>query len=129
MASLTQEQIRHLSKLMDERYERERKEIDTVAQRTRERLDEGVSADWVDAALTESTLASDDAVIRQDVADIRDILAARERLSAGVYGICTDCGEAIAYERLLAYPTAKRCIRCQRLHEQGKAGREVPRGS
>lgn len=129
MAALTQAQITHLSKLMDERYERERKEIDTIARRTREQRDEGVSADWVDAALTESTLASDDAVIKQDVADIRDILAARERLSAGVYGICTDCGEAIAYERLLAYPTAKRCIRCQRLHEQDKAGREVPRGS
>lgn len=129
MTSLTQEQIRHLSKLMDERHERERKEIAAVTQRAREQLDEGVSADWVDAALTESTLASDDAVVNQDVADMRDILAARERLSAGVYGICTDCGEAIAYERLLAYPTAKRCIHCQRLHEQGRAVREVPRAS
>lgn len=128
MATLTQAQIRHLSQLMDERYERERKEIAAVTQRVRGQLDEGVPADWDDAALTKSDLASDDAVIRQDGADMRDILAARERLSAGVYGICTDCGEAIAYERLLAYPTAKRCIGCQRLHEQDKARREVSRG-
>ena len=121
MATLTREQIGHLSKLMDERYERERKEILAVTQRAREQLDEGMSADWVDAALAESTLAADDAMISQDIQDVRDINTARERLSAGTYGICADCGEAIAYERLLAYPTAKRCIHCQRLYEQGKA--------
>jgi RNA polymerase-binding transcription factor DksA len=60
-------------------------------------------------------------MISQDIQDVRDINTARERLSAGTYGICADCGEAIAYERLLAYPTAKRCIHCQRLYEQGKA--------
>ncbi|MBS0432976.1 MAG: TraR/DksA C4-type zinc finger protein [Proteobacteria bacterium] len=112
---------------MDERYARERSEIAIVTQRVREQLDEGVPADWTDAALVESALASDNAVINQDTADMRDIRAARERLSAGTYGICTDCGEAIAYQRLLAYPTAKRCIHCQHLHEQGRAVRGFPR--
>ncbi len=121
MATLTQAQIRHLSRLMDERYEGERNEIVAVTQRAREQLDDGASTDRVDAALMESTLAADDAVVNQDVEDVRDIHAARDRLSAGSYGICTDCGETIAYERLLAYPTAKRCIRCQRVHEQARA--------
>jgi RNA polymerase-binding protein DksA len=125
MATLTQEQIRHLSKLMDRRYERERKEILAITQRAREQLDEGVSADWVDAALAESTLAADDAMINQDIEDVRDINAARERLAAGTYGSCTDCGEEIAYERLLAYPTAKRCIHCQRLYEQQNTERGI----
>lgn len=126
MAKPTREQTRHLAKLLDERYERERKEIAAIARRTKERMDEGASADWLDAALAESTLASDDAVINQDVEDVRDIKAARERLSAGSYGICMDCGEAIAYERLLAYPTAKRCIHCQRVYEQEKAVGRIP---
>ena len=121
MATLTQEQIRHLSGLMDARLAREMEEIQAVSQRTRARRDEGVPPDWTDAARAETTLAADDAVINQDIEDVRDIRAARERLSAGTYGVCTDCGEAIAYERLLAYPTAKRCIHCQRLHEQRKA--------
>lgn len=129
MATLTREQIGYLSKLMDERYERERNEILAVTQRTREQLDEGVSADWADAALAESTLAADDTMINQDIQDVRDINTARERLSAGTYGICADCGEAIAYERLLAYPTAKRCIQCQRLYEQGKAVGRILRAS
>ena len=127
MATLTPEQIRHLSKLMDERYEGERKEILAVTQRAREQVDEDVSADWVDAALAESILAADHAMINQDLEDVRDINAARERLAAGTYGSCADCGEEIAYERLLAYPTAKRCIHCQRLYEQQNAERGISR--
>jgi RNA polymerase-binding transcription factor DksA len=79
--------------------------------------------------LVEATLAADDAVFSQDVQDVRDIKAARERLSAGTYGICTDCSAPIAYERLLAYPTAKRCIHCQRLHEQEIAASRILRAS
>lgn len=127
MAPLTQQQIRHLSELMDARFAREIEEIRTVRERTRDQRDEGVPADWIDAALVEATLATDDAVINQDVEDARDIKAARERLSAGTYGSCVDCGEAIAYDRLLAYPTAKRCIDCQRLHEQQNAKHGISR--
>jgi RNA polymerase-binding transcription factor DksA len=129
MPTLTPEQIRYLSSLMDARFDREIREIRSVGERMRDERDEGVPADWVDVALANATLASDDAVVNQDVADVRDIIAARERLSAGTYGTCTDCGEAIAYERLLAYPTAKRCIHCQRLYEQGKAVGRILRAS
>ncbi|HET7222164.1 MAG TPA: TraR/DksA family transcriptional regulator [Rhodanobacteraceae bacterium] len=129
MATLTQQQIKHLSELMDVRFAREIEEIRAVRERTRDERDEGAPADWIDAALVESTLAADDAVVNQDVQDARDIRAARERLSAGTYGVCTDCGEAIAYERLLAYPTAKRCIHCQRVYEQGKAVGRILRAS
>ncbi len=129
MTVLTQQQIRYLSELMDARFAREIEEIRAVRERSRGQRDEGVPADWVDAALVEATLATDDAVIAQNLEDVRDIKAARERLSAGTYGICTDGGEAIAYERLLAYPTAKRCIHCQRVHEQGQAGGRALRAS
>lgn len=129
MTILTSEQIGHLARLMDERFAREIGEIRSVRERMREERDEGLPADWVDAASTNATRASDDAVIDQDAADVRDIITARERLSAGTYGTCTDCGEAIAYERLLAYPTAKRCIHCQRLYEQGKVVGRILRAS
>jgi RNA polymerase-binding transcription factor DksA len=129
MTTLTQQQIRHLSELMDVRFAREIEEIRAVRERTRGQREEGVPADWVDAAVVEASLSTDDAVIAQNLEDVRDIRAARERLAAGSYGICTDCGEAIAYERLLAYPAAKRCIHCQRLHEQGQAVDRILRAS
>lgn len=124
MSNLTTEQIQHLSRLMDERWTREIAEINAVAQRSRdERRQEAIAgraADRLDEALAEIALSTDYAIVRQDVEDVRDIVAARKRLAAGSYGTCTDCGQEIGYERLQAYPTAKRCIRCQREHENKK---------
>lgn len=52
------------------------------------------------------------------IRDLRDMEAAFQRIKAGEYGVCTDCGHDIAFERLRAYPTAKRCIVCQQRHEK-----------
>jgi DnaK suppressor protein len=46
----------------------------------------------------------------RDVVELRDIVAALRRLAEGSYGICDDCGEEIAYERLDAHPAASRCM-------------------
>lgn len=128
MARLTDGQIRHLAGLMDERFARELDEINAVAARAQdERRQEALAgrpAEQLDAVLAEITQAADYAVVRQDAQDVRDIIAARKRVAAGAYGVCIDCGKAIAYERMLAYPTAKRCIGCQREHEQQRAVRE-----
>ncbi len=48
---------------------------------------------------------------------LADIERARQRMAEGRYGICTDCGEAIARERLQAQPTAVRCAACQAVAE------------
>lgn len=53
------------------------------------------------------------AMNEHETAELGDIAAALERIQAGTYGICTDCGVSIPQARLLAYPTAKRCIDCQ----------------
>lgn len=53
-----------------------------------------------------------------ETAELGDIDAALERLQAGTYGQCTDCGVTIPPARLNAYPTAKRCIDCQALVEK-----------
>lgn len=41
-----------------------------------------------------------------------EIDRAEERLRAGEHGLCERCGEEIAYERHLARPTTRRCVRC-----------------
>jgi len=55
--------------------------------------------------------------IDRDVQTVRDIEAAQHRILSGTYGRCLDCGEPIQFERLDAYPTAKRCLDCQVRHE------------
>ena len=52
------------------------------------------------------------ALLDQARAELRDLDAAGERLTAGTYGTCARCGHPIAPERLDALPAATRCIRC-----------------
>lgn len=128
MQALSQQQIDHLGEFMDERWIREFSEIRALVaglgeERQRVALGER-AADTSDEALLDTLSAVDEALIRQNLRDVRDIAAARERIKAGTYGECIDCGSDIRYERLLAYPTAKRCIDCQRDHERRKAAGE-----
>lgn len=57
------------------------------------------------------------AINEHETAELGDIDAALDRIRAGTYGCCTDCGVIIPPARLNAYPTAKRCIDCQTLIE------------
>ncbi|CCF82909.1 Transcriptional regulator, TraR/DksA family [Nitrolancea hollandica Lb] len=57
---------------------------------------------------------------------IRDRLASRhaeikhalEKMARGNYGICENCGQPIAPDRLAALPFVTLCIRCQALSER-----------
>lgn len=44
--------------------------------------------------------------------ELREVNRALEDMDAGRYGICQDCGEAIAPARLRALPFATRCVAC-----------------
>jgi RNA polymerase-binding transcription factor DksA len=41
-----------------------------------------------------------------------EIGLALERLDAGTYGICVECGREIGAERLQARPASRTCITC-----------------
>lgn len=88
--------------------------------------DSGVTAEVSDtkdlsflAALAEVRVAG----AARDVQELRDIDAALARMHGGVFGICSDCDDAIPEARLKAYPTAKRCRPCQEVKEQEAARR------
>jgi RNA polymerase-binding protein DksA len=50
---------------------------------------------------------------------LAEIDAALNRIEAGTYGTCTNCGKQIAEERLEALPWATLCIDCARDRERG----------
>jgi RNA polymerase-binding protein DksA len=60
----------------------------------------------------------DQAEASRDLAELRTLDAARARLDEGSYGICSNCGQDIGFERLRANPGAERCIRCQTQFEK-----------
>lgn len=49
----------------------------------------------------------------RESAELDAIEAALQRIEAGVYGVCTDCGADIPDARLHAAPETPRCIVCQ----------------
>lgn len=49
--------------------------------------------------------------------------AALERLRAGTFGLCLDCGDEIPARRLAAVPWAFRCVACQQAFEAEAASR------
>ena len=71
-----------------------------------------------DEVIADIIVDTDNAIIGLHLQNARDLNAALDRIQTGVYGVCIDCGTDIANERLSAYPTAKRCIECQSLHEK-----------
>jgi DnaK suppressor protein len=130
MAALTQEQTRRLRKALDQRYalliEEVRTELEHSGEQHYVEL-AGRVTDLGDEAVADVLADLNAAMIDRQIHEIRDIEASRQRMEAGTYGVCIDCGTAIGFERLMAYPTAKRCIQCQNQREKGYAHGGTPR--
>ena len=56
---------------------------------------------------------------QQASTQLRKVEQALQRIDAGDYGACLECGEAIALARLEAQPEAELCIGCQQACETG----------
>jgi len=78
----------------------------------------GPVTDTGDAASADLLSDLDNAEVTRDLGEIRELDAALARLEAGTYGVCSDCGGEIDFERLLAHPVAVRCFDCQEVHER-----------
>lgn len=78
--------------------------------------DESMALQLADLNLTE---------VEHELRELRAIERAFERLTSGSYGYCSECGCAIPYARLDAYPTAERCTACQTRHERVYGGRDM----
>lgn len=75
-----------------------------------------------DESIAELLMGIDLAGRQRELEEMQDIEAALERIAAGTFGECTDCAEGIGRSRLDAYPTAKRCLRCQNQYETRRRG-------
>jgi DnaK suppressor protein len=53
------------------------------------------------------------AMVDRRARELREVNRALEDIEAGRYGMCRECGEAIAPARLEVMPFATRCVACQ----------------
>ena len=56
--------------------------------------------------------------MRRELAALREIDLALQRIGRGTYGICADCDRTIEPVRLSALPTVRRCLRCRTAFEK-----------
>lgn len=126
---LTPEQLGRLRALIDARCEALSAEVHGDAARSRDETYgelAGTVADGGDKASADLMSDLDSAELDRDLDELRQLEAAQERLAGGSYGSCVDCGEEIAFERLLAQPAALRCVGCQRLYEKTYSSPPTP---
>jgi len=76
------------------------------------------SDDTDDEASASSLRDADVVSLARAARDLALIDAACERLAKGSYGVCVDCDDPIAPQRLLASPEAARCASCQERFER-----------
>ena len=60
----------------------------------------------------------DTALVDRQINEMRELEMSLKYLSELEFGDCIDCGNEIGFERLLAYPSAQRCIQCQNQYEK-----------
>lgn len=59
-------------------------------------------------------------IANQQLAELKEIDDALDRISKGIYGVCEMCDETIAMGRLRAKPFAKYCTSCREIYESEK---------
>ena len=112
-------QLAELTRLLDERESQVRRELRDADEAADDAMatvgDVGDAADVGDDRFRAGMAHVDR---QRDREEAMAIDAARARIADGRYGECVDCGVAIPIERLMAQPTALRCVPCQSRYEK-----------
>lgn len=122
---LKDSQVRQLRQLLDDRFDSLWKEIGAeLSESDKERFLQiaGEAQDLEDRSFADLITDLNISMVDKHVQETRDINDALNRMHKGTYAICAECGERIDFERLLAYPTASRCVRCQQAYEKSHVG-------
>lgn len=79
-----------------------------------------------DEAIAEQAAGMEAELAERRTEELHAVESALQRIEDGEYGTCIDCGGDIGYERLKAYPMARRCIVCKTRFEEEHPGFETP---
>lgn len=120
MSRLTESQLQTLR----ERLQRREAELQAEVRQAREERAERPSAqgpnveDMAEGGEQRFRHGLEHVELQRDQEELRAIDDARERMAAGRYGDCADCGREIPFARLEVQPFAERCVACQEKWER-----------
>lgn len=83
-----------------------------------DRSNDLLNPDQADRALISRDKDRVKRLLNHDQGQLDAIDQALVRIDAGIYGICTTCGQPIQPARLEIMPTAAHCIECQRRQDK-----------
>src|SRR3990172_4591378 len=129
MSNLTDAQLGRLKRTLNDRYKQLLEEVRSELIRSDQQRSidmAGAVADVGDASVADLLAGVETAIIDRQSREKSDIEAAKRRIADGSYGTCIDCGGDIGHDRLLAYPTAKRCYECQKQREKNYVREGTP---
>lgn len=120
------ERYRVLKRMLEDR----RLEIHEKLRSLRETLpaEADLVKDTEEQSVDDFVQAVDFALMEMKSETLRKIDEAIQRLEAGGYGLCAECGAEIAEARLAALPFAGLCRRCQEAQESREAQEREARG-
>lgn len=108
MANFTEDQLMQLGAALEKRYLTLREEIENEIARANDARSQSMNMpDDIDTAL-----------IDRQINEMRELEVSMEYLNQLEFGDCIDCGGEIGFERLLAQPSAQRCVVCQSKYEK-----------
>jgi DnaK suppressor protein len=125
MSALTHEQLESLRHRLDDRQRalllETRDELQNTEQRQYAEIVDRAPVDEGDKSVGIELADLNMEMMNRHIREIREIEAAKARIDDGSYGTCAECGRDIGFERLLAQPTALRCVDCQEQWENTHA--------
>ena len=129
MAQLTDDQLAQLKTRLQDLYLKLREGVRTEIEDSGDQHYAdlaGSVADPGDASVADTLVDTEAALTDKQVNEMREVEATLKRLAELDFGDCEECGGEIGFERLMAYPTTRRCVRCQELHEKTYAHENKP---
>lgn len=115
--------LKHFSQMLAQR-EDELQAALSVVEHDLSQLEHEVT-DFKDLAGEETTSQLDARQAERLHEALRQVAAAQQRLQAGHFGECLDCGEPIDLRRLTALPETRYCAACQAVRESAQQRRNT----
>ena len=121
MANFTEEQLTQLKAALHKRYLDLQQVIRDELAHTQD-ISDSELAEYLNNIPDEI----DTALVDRQINEMRELEISMKYLSELEFGDCIDCGNEIGFERLLAQPSAQRCIQCQNKYEKDFPKKSTP---
>ncbi|MDH5480540.1 MAG: TraR/DksA family transcriptional regulator [Nitrosomonas sp.] len=113
MADFTEDQLTQLKAAMQKRYIALQEEIRSELAHSNSGFDISL-ADNINNIPDDI----DTALIDKQINEMRELEVSLKQFMELEFGDCIDCDGEIGFNRLMAYPSAQRCIQCQNQYEK-----------